>query len=214
MQAKYVFTSTGCRWIFPAIAIFLGGCASGLSKDECHLADWRAIGYEDGVQGWSEAKIGEHRKSCAKHGVALNLDAYHAGWEEGISGYCQPGNGYRQGRRGQRYNGVCPAYLEPEFLHAYQHGRELYDLESGLHQTERKLRYKRSRLADIEVEIRDAGIQLVKEDTTMEQRVILLDELRKLEREYSETEAQIPVLEAERDRQTQQLAAAKTGQQY
>lgn len=214
MQAKNILTSHRCGWIFPALAILLGGCASGLSKDECHLADWRALGYEDGVQGWSEAKIGEHRKACAKHGVALNLDAYHVGWEEGVSRYCQPGNGYNKGRAGQRYAGVCPDYLEPEFLHAYQHGKELYDLETGLRQTERKLRHKRNRLANIEVEIRDAGIKLVKNGATTEQRVVLLDDLRKLEREYSETKSQIPVLETERERQAQQLAAAKTEQQY
>lgn len=214
MQAIRVHTSHMRRWIVPALAIMVGGCASGLSKDECHLADWRAIGYEDGVKGWSESRIGEHRKACAKHGVALNFDAYHTGWEEGVSRYCQPGNGYSQGRAGQRYDGICPDHLEPEFLHAYQHGRELYEHERDLRQIERKLQHKRKRLAEIEVEIRDAGIALVNEGATLEQRIILLDELRKLEQEYSETKARIPSLEAERDRQAQRLSALKTEQQY
>lgn len=202
------------RWVVPALAILLGGCASGLSKDECHLADWRAIGYEDGVQGRPESRLGEHRKACARHGVALNFDAYHTGWEEGVARYCQPGNGYSEGRAGRRYGGMCPGHLEPDFLHAYQHGRQYYDAESDLQQIERKLQYRHNRLAAIEVEMRDTGFALVKEGISTEQRIILLDELRKLERERSETRAEIPSLEAERDRQAQQLAILKSEHQH
>lgn len=201
------------RWVVPALApLVIGGCASGLSKDECHLADWRAIGYEDGVQGRSEAVIGKHRKSCAKHGVAPDFDAYKAGREEGLYRFCQPGNGYSEGLAGKRYDGICPGHLEPGFLQAYQDGRQLYTLERDLRQVERELRYKQNRLADIEVEMRDTGLELVQAGLTTEQRIILLDELRKLEQERSETRALIPSLEAERDRQSQQLAILKDEQ--
>jgi hypothetical protein len=39
------------RRFFATILLFaLGGCA-GMDAEECRTADWRAIGYEDGVQG-------------------------------------------------------------------------------------------------------------------------------------------------------------------
>ena len=38
--------------------LLLGGCAT-MSEQECLVSDWRAIGYEDGVQGRSEAVIGK-----------------------------------------------------------------------------------------------------------------------------------------------------------
>ena len=41
------------RWMLLAVLLTaLGGCA-GMGADECRTADWRAIGYEDGVQGHS-----------------------------------------------------------------------------------------------------------------------------------------------------------------
>ena len=196
------------------LAVLVSGCASGLSKDECNTIDWRTIGYEDGVNGRSEARISEHRKACARHGVALELDAYRDGRAEGILQYCQPGNGYRQGRTGNQYAGVCPPGLEPDYLHAYSHGRELYDLRTNVKRIERRLRKKRARLADIEVEMRDTGIELVTDGATVEQRVILLDEIRKLEEERAATKAQIPLLEAELESQRQRLAVVSSEQEY
>jgi len=196
------------------LALLIAGCASGLSKDECQLADWYAIGYEDGVQGRPESRIGEHRKACANHGVAFNFDNYHSGWEAGVTRYCQPGNGYRLGRSGNRYAGICPDALEAEFLHAYGHGRELYDLEAELQHTERTLNYKRKRLSHIEKEMRDTGIELVTKGGTTEQRVVLVDELRKLEDERATTVTEIPALEAELESQRERLAIVRGEHEY
>ena len=196
------------------LAVLLSGCAAGLSQQECSTADWRTIGYEDGVQGRPEARIGDHRQACARHGVGLNFDAYRSGWEEGIQRYCQPGKGYQLGRRGKSYSGVCPAQMEADFLQAYRAGRELYDLEVNVQRTARKIRQKRKRLADIEVHMRDAGIELVSSGVTTERRVILLDELRKLEKERATTKAQIPSLEAELERQSDQLATISSAHDY
>ncbi len=197
--------------VFAALA---SGCASGLSKDECNTADWRTIGYEDGVQGRPEGRIGKHREACAKHGVGLNFEAYRRGWEEGVRRYCKASNGYYQGRRGRQYTGVCPAQLEGDFLQAYRKGREIHDLEADLQRTVRKLNYNRDRLTDIEVQMRDAGIELVSADVTTERRVVLLDELRKLEQQRAATKAQIPTLEAELERQKQRLAVINTAYKY
>ena len=46
---------------FLVLLALLQGCAT-LDKDECMLADWRLIGYEDGVAGKSAAAVGEYRK--------------------------------------------------------------------------------------------------------------------------------------------------------
>jgi hypothetical protein len=192
----------------------LSGCASGLSKQECDVADWRAIGYEDGVKGWSQVRIGEHRKACAKHGVPLDLDAYRSGWEEGVQRYCQPGNGYHEGRAGRRYLGVCPQGLEPAFLSAYHDGRERYALEAEVNRIAKQLQHDRARLANIEVEMRDAGLELVAPGVPTERRVVLLDELRKLGEERAATRAAIPALEAELEGQKQRLAIISAQQEY
>ena len=62
--------------------------------------------------------------------------------------------------------------------------------------------------------MRDAGIELVSADVTTERRVVLLDELRKLEQQRAATKAQIPTLEAELERQKQRLAVINTAYKY
>ncbi|MBD3646785.1 MAG: DUF2799 domain-containing protein, partial [Pseudomonadales bacterium] len=89
----------------------LGGCAS-LSKDECINADWRLIGYEDGLNGAPKSRIAQHRKACADHDVVPNKASYDAGYEEGILSYCSYSRGERAGQYGRRAEDVCPAYSD------------------------------------------------------------------------------------------------------
>ena len=114
------------------------GCAS-MDKDECRTADWRAIGLEDGAAGRALERLGDHRKACAKHGVTPDTDRYIAGRTEGLTTYCTPDNGYRVGRAGEAYRGVCPELSTPAFVAAYNRGRELYTLHSRLAAVDREI---------------------------------------------------------------------------
>src|SRR5262245_18824525 len=112
----------------------LGGCAS-MSADQCMATDWRTVGYEDGVSGYSGDRIGQYRKACTKHGVSPDLAAYQNGREQGLKEFCKPLNGFRTGANGRGYNGVCPAALDPPFMEAYESGRQLYSLRSRVNST-------------------------------------------------------------------------------
>lgn len=214
MRANTPISRCGRAGLALTMTLVLGACASGLSKEECRLADWRTIGYEDGARGAPQSRIGEHRKACAEHGVAPDLDAYRSGWNDGVQGYCRPGNGYRLGRAGSHYSGVCPATMEPAFLQAYGHGREIHSLEHEVKRLQRTLNHKHSRMEEIEVEMRDTGIDLVAAEMTTEERVVLLDQLRKLEQERSATRDEIPFLEAELEQHRQRLATVSAGRPY
>ena len=66
------------KWIsISALLVFagLGGCAS-MSSEECENSDWRAVGYEDGSNGYSTDRFGGRRKACAKHGITADFQAY------------------------------------------------------------------------------------------------------------------------------------------
>jgi outer membrane murein-binding lipoprotein Lpp len=125
--------TTGPRQIpvKPALILLcclLAGCAT-MDKSECRTADWRAVGFEDGAAGRPVSHIGQHRRACAEHGVAPELAAYRNGHAEGARHFCNPANGFRQGRAGREYSGLCPADLEDEFVSAHATGRHLYDLQ-------------------------------------------------------------------------------------
>jgi hypothetical protein len=70
--------------------LLLASCAS-LSPDQCRNADWRQIGYADGVGGLPGSRIQDHASACAKVGASPDMEAYLSGRMEGLVSYCQPG---------------------------------------------------------------------------------------------------------------------------
>src|SRR5262249_29206630 len=114
------------------VAAWLGGCASGMAKEECLAADWRTIGYEDGLHGFPADRIGVHRVACAKHQVAPNLAEYTVGRESGLREYCQPKNGFSVGLAGAGYANVCSGTNEAVFVDSYRYGRQIYDARRQL----------------------------------------------------------------------------------
>lgn len=182
----------------------LSGCGS-MSADECLTVDWETIGFEDGSRGYTADRLGSHRKACAKHGVTADLGAYQRGHAQGLESFCQPGRGFSYGANGGRYNGVCPGHLEPEFVEAYNAGAKLYDLRSSLNAANSLIYSKESELDAAERRIIMAQAELISDDTTSEQRVQLLIELKELSERIGELETEIKQLVADRARIEQEL---------
>lgn len=182
----------------------VSGCAS-MSEEECALSDWSAIGYEDGSRGYTTDRFGQHRKACAKHGYAADFGAYQRGRTRGLEEFCQPGHAFTFGVNGGRYNGVCAAELEAGFIEAYQAGYQLYAMRSDVSNAnaaidarQRELRYAKERVTEI-------GVEIIASDTTAEERVELLAELKNLSERTGELESEIEQLVAERARAEAEL---------
>ncbi len=192
--------------VFPVALMILGlsGCAS-MSADECLMSDWSAIGYEDGARGYTTDRFSQHRKACAKHGVAADFEAYKRGREDGLLEFCQPARGYNFGVNGGRYNGVCSADVEPEFVQAYNAGYHLYTLRAAVSSAESAIYARKGELEYAENRIVAIGVELISEQTTTEQRVLLLAEMKELSERTGELESEIEFLIAERARAEQEL---------
>ncbi len=101
-----------------------------MSKDECIVADWQIIGFEDGAAGRGSGEIGERRKACAKHGVTPNRVAYVKGYEEGIARYCHFGRGRSSGLAGYEPLQICP--MGSDYHTGYKEGlKNFCTYESG-----------------------------------------------------------------------------------
>lgn len=182
-----------------AFVLGLPGCAS-MSGQECAVADWEAVGYEDGVRGASGDRIGNYRKACAKHGVAPDLKAYQTGREAGLREYCRPENGYNLGVRGGTYSGVCPADLDVDFFAAYTDGKRLYELRASVRRIDTQIRANEQRLDDIEDELTQAGVRLISTESTSEERAQLLTRTKNLAEEYGRIESELETLREDRVR--------------
>lgn len=183
----------------------LSGCAS-MSADECAVSDWRAIGFEDGVQGYTADRLGNHRKACAKHGIGTDFESYQSGRQQGLRQYCQPSRGFNVGTSGARYNGVCPADMEPDFVAAYNSGHRLYNLRASVRSANNQINSRRAELERSEDRAVTAGVELVSPDTTTENRILLLAELKDISERTGQLEAEIVDLIEERVLYEQQLA--------
>lgn len=112
------------------LSIHLTGCA-GLNERECREADWEMIGFQDGIIGKYANWINSYRSACAEYHIVPNAAAYETGHNRGIKQYCTEDNGFKLGRQGFWYDGVCPTELEPAFLKGYYYGRELSGWDHG-----------------------------------------------------------------------------------
>lgn len=184
--------------LFAVISMLgLSGCAT-MSADECAMSDWHTIGFEDGAQGYTSERLGNHRKACAKHGVTPDFEQYQAGRAQGLRRYCQPSRGFSIGASGGRYNGVCPSDLEMDFVDAYNAGHQLHTLKSAVSSASYQINAKRAEIERVEERVDVAEAALIARDTTVEDRVLILAELKDFSERTGQLEAEIVDLVEER----------------
>lgn len=147
----------------------LSACAT-LSEGECRTANWYEIGRADGAAGYPRARLFDHADACAGFGILPDSDFYYEGRDAGLERYCTPDNGFREGRRGNRYHGVCPTEAEPAFLAAFNHGSAIHSVETAIARVERQIDSLEDRLAGDGVDDDD--------------RAGLRRQVRRLDREY------------------------------
>ena len=187
-----------------AVLALLQGCAT-LDKDECMLADWRLIGYQDGVAGKSAAVIGDYREDCAKHAVVPDLDAYRAGRKEGLQQYCKADNGYRLGNAGRGLPAVCPMALEGAFRAAYNAGRKLYLARSAVNKTHSRINNHKQTLSNLEKSRAEKLAALIADGLKADQRVMILYDINELQQEMNSVEGEIVDLELDLEDQQARL---------
>lgn len=184
------------RSVTVALALLLGGCASnGMSEAECRMADWRAIGFEDGSWGRAASSFGGHRKACADHGVASSFDDYLAGHAQGLETFCRPENAARLGASGHRYSGICPEHLEAAFVDAHAESYGLYERHAALDGIGRRLNAKRNRAKTVEHLVVQKTAKLLAPGLPGAERASLVVELKQLGEERHALEEAIHHLE-------------------
>ena len=191
----------------------LSGCST-MSAKECVAADWRTVGYEDGVSGYSGDRIGDYRKSCAKHGITPDLAQYQNGREQGLREFCKPVNGFRVGARGRAYDGVCPAGLDAPFMEAYESGRQLYSLRSRVNSTASQISSMKAESEQLEANMVSAAARVMDSSLTKEERAQLVLDTKHMAERKGEIKAQLPQLESDLDAYQRELEDYRSTLRY
>ncbi|MEM8982698.1 MAG: DUF2799 domain-containing protein [Pseudomonadota bacterium] len=195
-------------------ALVVAGC-SGMSVTECQTADWETIGYEDGVVGRSGAAIGNYRRDCADAGVVPDRLAYENGRRAGLTEYCRPANGYRVGLGGADYAGVCGDFDEFGFLEGYRAGRVIFELRREVNRASAQVDRAQADIDAQRIVIADIEKALIAAETTPEDRVVLLVDLKTESERLGELNAELItaqrlLAEAEATLRAEERATAQT----
>lgn len=135
-------------WVLLA-PMLLSGCAT-MSPDECRVADWYLIGEMDARSGRTPSHFANRERACREAGFPADQHSWREGWEFGLSIFCTAQQGFRFGRDGGRYEPICPAALESDFLGGYDLGRQSYLLAEQIDEL-------RTEIRSLEREIREGS---------------------------------------------------------
>lgn len=133
-----------------ALALFallaLSGCAT-LTPDQCKVADWRALGVEDGALGYGESRFLDYAKDCAAASVSPDRAAWEEGRADGLKRFCTPEGAYSAGVDGRPFRGQC----------APETAEQLAALEKGqtFHAITDEIEFLRIQILELNREIRD-----------------------------------------------------------
>ena len=172
-------------------SIYLLSACATLTKQECMVGDWQAIGYNDGVAGYYSDRLASHAKACAKTSVTPDYQLWERGRQLGLKQYCTVTSAYNVGRRGRKLNNVCPIALASSLQVANQKGLDYYALDSQLDKDKRLLK-----TAEEEFKKLKNG-EMLDFETEKEARARLLSlpiELRDIEHRIYNTQKQLALL--------------------
>ncbi len=172
-------------------SIYLLSACATLTKQECMVGDWQAIGYNDGVAGYYSDRLASHAKACAKTSVTPDYQLWERGRQLGLKQYCTVTSAYNVGRRGRKLNNVCPIALASSLQVANQKGLDYYTLDNQLDKDRRLLE-----TAEEEFKKLKNG-EMLDFETEKEARARLLSlpaELRDIEHRIYNTQKQLALL--------------------
>jgi prefoldin subunit 5 len=196
-------------WILVLI-VTIPGCATR-SPDPCQANDWYAIGYEDGRAGRAAGPVSGPEHGCPAGLAEPELARYRLGREAGLSVYCEPQQGFQLGMEGDSYTGGCRAPVEAAFLHAYNHGKRIYDVETQIRRLESILAVNESERDRLDQSIQQLRTELAQTRLDVTAPEVLRAELRELEATAAMVEAEIDALRAALREQHTQLGLLRQG---
>lgn len=136
-----------------ALAAGLAACAT-MEPEQCAVADWRALGLQDGEAGQSLDHFEARARDCAKAGFAADFASYKTAREIGLTRYCTPPRGFREGLAGATYKGVCPSDMAGDFQIAFNEGARAHQALNAVRAAEGDVSTASSRIDAIERKLR------------------------------------------------------------
>lgn len=106
-------------------ALAMSSCAT-ISEEECLAGGWEDIGFRDGENGMSQARLADYNSTCSKFSVSPDRSAYLRGYDQGLQLYCDYDRGFSRGSEGNSAQARCEAFPESGYFVGYEQGLRGY----------------------------------------------------------------------------------------
>lgn len=169
-----------------AVIIITSLCLSACSvmdKQDCRLANWHNLGFNDGLEGKSDQFFVTRSKACSKHGIASDDKNYFAARKEGLKLFCSTANAFKLGSQGKSYNHVCAENNEAKFLKAYDLGKQRFTQNERVKNLQREVKNLEKNIKSNRSKINKYENSLIKSGTSTAQRQQLLNNIKNLNRD-------------------------------
>lgn len=180
----YKVTIVSC--FFVAIISQLGACAT-LSKDQCKVGDWRAIGKTDGEYGRPMDYFEKHKSACKEHNIKANTALYKQGRNEGLKSYCKIQHQINLGLQGIEYSPVCKGAIVPILIEANKSGLQVLAVKNDLENTQTQISDVRTQLRSKSIKAAEQERLEAEESRLLDQQDRLRNELQRLKTEGAKT---------------------------
>jgi hypothetical protein len=168
--------------MFIGIISLLTACSS-MSKEQCESADWKAYGYTDGAKGKETTNFNSYAQACGDYGIKSDFERYLVGHKQGVIVFCTFESGYQAGIKNYRYQGICKAHKESDFLSGLAKGKKLFTARQDLREAQNEVSQLRKAIDD---KRRDQEINedlIVDNGTTEDKRRLLIQENKQITRD-------------------------------
>jgi hypothetical protein len=153
-----------CLILIVVCMVILSGCAT-IPEEQCASIDWYQLGVKDGLAGYREERINQHREACAKVQIIPDKKRYLEGRKVGLVEYCRIDNAIEEGLNGRVYRDVCNESF-----------RRLYKAAYEINSLKRRIRINLDKVSNKEAELQ-------KDKPSKSRREELRSEIRDLDRE-------------------------------
>lgn len=127
-------------FLFILPVLFLVSCASSGPQVSCLGRDWYEVGRREGAKGLPAPGAANFAPGCGFTPSSEEYGLYLQGRNAGLAEYCTPDNAFHLGKAELPYTqGVCPAFLEEDFLAALENGKQVSRLEKENLQIEQRI---------------------------------------------------------------------------
>lgn len=106
----------------------LSGCNT-MTKKQCEVADWRNVGMQDAMGGYSQDRINGHFDSCKETTVKIDVNQYNKGYQDGLPHYCTKTNGFNLSAANKSYPAQCGGERFEQFAYGFREGESIGVIE-------------------------------------------------------------------------------------